>query len=115
MLNKKYIFTNHICKLCNGRILECVEGNGMTPGGNHQRICSCCGEIAYDDKTLCWCSFHYRDSNIHPFICLPLSIIEEYPQIKLLFVSHGNSLKQQVGVVSKDSYLKLLEEIRKTN
>jgi len=51
---------DHLCHKCNGRILQCVTGNGMTPGGNLVKQCASCGESttnaigSYDG--ICWCS-----------------------------------------------------------
>ena len=34
---------DHLCRSCGGRILRCVKGNGMTPGGNPLYKCADCG------------------------------------------------------------------------
>lgn len=102
---RKWIVTNHICMECNGRILQCVEGNGMTPGGNPTFKCSCCGKIAYNDRWLCWCNFSYRNSSDNPYICVPSLVAAEYPDIIPLFERHGNNYQnQEVCVVNYDNF-----------
>lgn len=33
-----WVLADHLCSACGGRILKCVKGMGMTPGGNPQKL-----------------------------------------------------------------------------
>jgi hypothetical protein len=72
MEKKKWVLEDHLCRVCGGRVLRCVEGNGMTPGGDPIVMCADCGKSGYGrPDCICWCGMTHRNSNIHPYRCLP--------------------------------------------
>lgn len=39
---RTWALTDHLCRDCGGRVLRCVTGNGITPGGNPIYKCADC-------------------------------------------------------------------------
>lgn len=68
---------NHLCRNCGGRILRCVSGNGVTPGGNPVYKCADCGAegAQMSPRGLCWCGFEHKGQKMRPYLCVPFSIL----------------------------------------
>jgi hypothetical protein len=91
--------TDHLCIHCGGRILLCVTGNGMTPGGDPIRKCCQCGKESTRED-MCWCSMSHRGQTDTPYRCLPFSILKEHPEYEVAFRACGCDPKRgEVGVV----------------
>jgi hypothetical protein len=78
MIHRTWILEDHLCRKCGGRILRCVTGSGMTPGGNPFYRCADCGFSGWgiDPSCVCWCGFNHRfNSNTFAYRCLPFSWI----------------------------------------
>ena len=107
---QKWIIEDHLCRECGGRILRCVEGNGVTPGGNPIFKCADCGlaKPGMKPDVLCWCGFsHRRNAHITPYRCLPFSILEERPELLENFYRSGCDPKVgEVGIVLERDVLK---------
>lgn len=103
MSNRTWEIENHLCRSCGGRILRCVTGNGMTPGGNPIYKCADCGKSAASlgPDALCWCGFSHRNQQPHmAYRCLPFSILEEHPQLREAFLACGcDPSRGEVGIV----------------
>lgn len=100
---QKWVLIDHLCRDCGGRILLCVEGNGMTPGGNQIRRCADCGKSGTQVSgadAICWCGTHHRGSNVTPYKCLPFSILESQPWLEEAFRACGcDPARGDVGIV----------------
>lgn len=83
-MKQTWSIENHICHICKGRILRCVTGAGMQPGGNLFR-CSCCGKESYSCERLCYCGFRHPDNNRRTLICQPFSLVKKYPELEREF------------------------------
>lgn len=97
---------DHLCRSCGGRILRCVKGNGMTPGGNPLYKCADCGKItsAMSPSCLCWCGQSFRNNtHLSEYMCVAFSEIEKHPELKQAFLSCGWDPKRgEVGVIIKE-------------
>jgi hypothetical protein len=107
--------TDHVCIKCGGRILKCVTGNGMSPGGNPLYKCSCCSAATWglgQPEELCWCGMHFKGQTENPYICLPFSILKEHPELESIFQSCGCDPKSgmDVGVGLRDELRKTIKE-----
>jgi hypothetical protein len=94
---------DHLCRGCGGRILRCVKGQGMTPGGNPLFKCADCGNAtaSMGPSALCWCGFSHRQNHgDHGYICLPFSILAERPWLEDGFRACGCDPKRgEVGIM----------------
>lgn len=100
---KQWVLEDHLCRDCGGRMLRCVKGNGMTPGGNPIYKCADCGKekASMSTKDLCWCGFSMRQNmGTTAYQCLPFSILETRPELRNAFLSCGcNPERGEVGIV----------------
>lgn len=103
MKKRTWEIEDHLCRDCGGRILRCVTGNGMTPGGNPIYKCADCGKAtaSMGASALCWCGFSMRGNlHIKAYSCLPFSILEQRPELKQAFLACGCDPKRgEVGIV----------------
>ncbi len=96
---------DHLCRHCGGRVLRCVSGAGMSPGGNPLFKCACCGVSGYSASPdyLCWCGHCQKHNNTYPFMCVPFSKIDENPELLKEFLKCGCDPKNggEVGIILK--------------
>lgn len=107
--NRTWKLEDHLCRSCGGRILRCVTGNGMTPGGNPLFKCADCGECisGISPDVLCWCGFHHRNQHAKAYKCVPFSILKERPELLNAFRSCGcEPGRSEVGIMLKSSFHK---------
>lgn len=104
---KTWTLADHLCRDCGGRILQSATGAGMTPGGNPIYRCadcgvSCCGMTP---NGICWCGYHPRQNHgSRVYQCLPFSILEERPGLRVAFAQCGHDpTRGEVGVVLSSS------------
>ena len=99
---------DHLCMACGGRILKCVTGNGMTPGGNPIYRCANCSAStwAMGPEKLCWCGQTHRSQNIKGYICVPFSILEKRPELLKHFLACGCDPKRSgdVGIMLRRDF-----------
>ncbi len=96
---------DHLCRSCGGRILRCVEGAGMTPGGNPVFKCADCGKMTsgMGPEVLCWCGFSHRQNRTTAYRCLPFSILKERPELEQKFRACGcDPTRGEVGIVLEE-------------
>jgi hypothetical protein len=110
---RTWALTDHLCRGCGGRILRCVTGNGMTPGGNPVYKCANCGKAgaAMSTDHLCWCGFsHKLNHNVSAYVCVPYSELEAAPQLLKGFLACGCDPKNggEVGIMLVSTYDELL-------
>ena len=106
MEKRTWVIEDHLCRKCGGRILRCVTGNGMTPGGNPIFKCADCGtaKSAMNPDVLCWCGMKHKNQHDPAYICLSFSKIEEFPKLRHEFLKCGCDPGQgEVGIVLRDS------------
>lgn len=101
--NRKWVLEDHLCRDCGGRVLRCVAGGGMTPGGNPIFRCADCGKsaAAMGPGAICWCGFQHRRQNLHGYRCVPYSILKERPELERAFRACGCDPERggDVGIV----------------
>lgn len=102
------VLTDHACYQCGGRIVR-VLGHGPTPGGNPVIMCSACGRSAVQGlgDGLCWCDYMPPRSGVRGgvYMCVPYSILDEKPWLKLAFEKCGNPPgKTLIGVMLAADY-----------
>jgi len=76
--------TDHLCKACGGRILQCATNCGITGGGNPVFRCADCGASAsgMGPDVLCWCGFSHRGQHhMTAYLCKPFSILSATTRI----------------------------------
>lgn len=109
MSQMRWKLEDHLCKACGGRILRCVSGVGLTPGGNPLFKCADCGKAVtgMGPEALCWCGFSHRGQRTTAYRCLPFSVIEEFPALVNAFRACGCEPGQgEVGIVLEADYEK---------
>ena len=104
MKQQLWALTDHLCRGCGGRVLECMQGQGMTPGGNPVWKCADCGKTtsAFGPEALCWCGFsHKLNHNATAYVCRPFSILSERPELLAAFQACGCDPKRggEVGIM----------------
>ncbi len=103
MKRRTWALTDHLCRGCGGRILQCVSGGGITGGGNPIWKCANCGQESahMGPECLCWCGFHHRDQqHITAYLCLPFSVLKDRPELREAFLACGcDPARGEVGVV----------------
>jgi len=102
MKQRKWVLEDHLCRKCGGRILRCVEGNGMTPGGNPVYKCADCGaaKASMTPDDLCWCGLIHKNQHYPAYMCLPFSKIKEFPKLEHQFFKCGcDPNRGEVGIV----------------
>lgn len=112
-MDRKYVLEDHLCRKCGGRILRCVAGAGMTPGGNPIYRCADCGVAtsASSPNSLCWCGFSHRMNACTAYRCLPFSILDRYPELRTVFAECGcDPSRGEVGIVLETSLGSALKE-----
>lgn len=115
-MERTWKIVDHLCRICNGRILKCVSGAGPTPGGNPVFKCSLCGKetSGMDSSNICWCGSSFKNSIDTPYICVSFSMIEKYPKLLDAFLSHGQNPKREssgeVGILLEDQLRKVVKE-----
>ena len=101
---------DHLCRTCGGRVLRCVSGNGMTPGGNPIYRCADCGSASASmgAGAICWCGFAHRSQNATAYRCVPFSILAERPDLRNAFAACGcDPGRGEVGIMlERDLYAK---------
>ena len=114
--NKRlWVIEDHLCRACGGRILRCVSGNGMTPGGSPVFKCADCGVSKADTgpEELCWCGMRHRNNNIRAYACVPFSILETAPEFRASFLSCGSDPERgEVGIMSKKDFMAYRKKVR---
>lgn len=99
---RTWALENHLCKACGGRILRCVNGNGITCGGNPVFKCADCGKAvaAMGPEALCWCGFSHRGNRDNAYTCQPFSILDERPELLSAFRACGcDPERGEVGIM----------------
>lgn len=99
---RRWVLEDHLCRVCGGRILRCVSGNGATGGGNPVFKCADCGAscAAMGPEVLCWCGFSHRRQSVTAYQCLPFSVLTERPNLGSAFAACGCDPKRgEVGIV----------------
>lgn len=108
MVKQTWAIEDHLCSGCGGRILRCVTGNGMTPGGDPVYRCADCGKAssALGPDVLCWCGFHMRGNHhLSSYRCLSFAVLEKTPELEAAFKACGCDPKRgEVGVVLEADY-----------
>lgn len=101
-MKKLWALEDHLCRKCGGRILRCVSGAGMTPGGNPVFRCADCGASTsgMGPEELCWCGFSHRMNLDNAYICLPFSILQDRPELASAFRACGcDPGRGEVGIM----------------
>ena len=82
-MTQTWVLEDHLCRICGGRILRCVRGNGITGGGNPIFRCADCGAsgAAMGPQGLCWCGFSHRQQSANSYQCVPYSILRDRPTV----------------------------------
>jgi hypothetical protein len=109
-VEQHWVLEDHLCRSCGGRILRCVKGNGLTPGGNPIFKCADCGRAtaAMGPDALCWCGFAHRNQTPYAYMCMPFSILEAQPYLKDAFAACGCSPDRgEVGILLASDYDRL--------
>lgn len=112
-MERTWKIEDHLCVKCGGRILKCVSGNGMTPGGNHVYKCADCGvsSTKFSGRDLCWCGMTHKNQTISAYRCLPFSVIKKEPDLKTLFLKCGcDPTRGEVGIVLERDLLKYYQD-----
>ena len=109
-----WALTDHLCKVCGGRVLRCVSVCGPTGGGNTIWKCADCGRsaAAIGPEVLCWCGFsHKHNHNATAYVCQPFTILETNPGLLKAFRACGcdPSRGGEVGIML---YRDLRDELR---
>ena len=106
---KLYRLEDHLCRHCGGRVLRCVSGSGVTPGGNPVFMCADCGKSScgLGPGGLCWCGFTHRHNHETPYMCLPFEGNEKYRRQFQDCGCDPDNGKAQIGIV-------LIESLRET-
>lgn len=115
MKARTWAIEDHLCRVCGGRILRCVTGNGATGGGNPIYKCADCGvsTASMGPNDLCWCGMKHRNQNIEAYMCLPFSVIKEFPDALRLFQACGCDPEHgEVGIVLAEDYRHLKAGIK---
>ena len=110
---QKWVLEPHLCSDCGGRILRCVEGNGMTPGGNAIRRCADCGKSGtqHGADAICWCGVTQRGNSERAYRCLPFSVLETEPWLEEGFRACGCDPKRgEVGIMLTADLRRLSEQ-----
>lgn len=83
---KRWVFTDHACRHCGGRVMQCVAGGGPTGGGNPVWQCADCevGSAAMGPECICWCGFEQRANNAGPgyYACVRMDRAKSEPAVK---------------------------------
>lgn len=102
---RTWIILDHLCRICGGRVLRCVSGQGVTAGGYPVFRCADCGveHSGMSQSVVCWCGFtHRKNAHITPYRCLPFSVLESRPELREDFLANGFDPKiGEVGVVRR--------------
>lgn len=108
---RTWILTDHICRKCSGRILKCVTGNGVTPGGNPIYQCSDCGTAmaSMGTQNLCWCGFTLKGQKLSAYICVSFEILSQYPDKRQELLNAFRACgcdegKQSVGIMLRKDF-----------
>ena len=109
IIRQTWIIENHLCRRCGGRVLRCVTGNGVTPGGDPIFKCGDCGNSTsgFSAVVICWCGFHHSGNhNITAYKCVPFFVLAERPELRNAFLSCGcDPAQEEVGIMlEKDFY-----------
>jgi hypothetical protein len=100
---RTWIIEDHLCRDCGGRVLRCVSGNGMTPGGNPIYRCADCGKsvAAMGPQEICWCGFSHRmQHHMTAYCCIPFSILNFRPELLSAFRACGcDPERGEVGIM----------------
>jgi len=102
MQKRTWVIEDHLCVKCGGRILRCVTGNGITPGGNSVYRCADCGATStkMGGRDLCWCDKRHKNQSIAAYRCLSFSVIKDRPEMKDAFLRCGcDPERGEVGIV----------------
>lgn len=108
-----WYLTDHLCKYCGGRVLQGASSFGPTGGGNPVFRCADCGKGGAHSgpEIICWCGLKHRLQQESAYMCLPFSITEKHPNLKIAFAHCGFDTEEgEVGVVLKETYYKYLRE-----
>ena len=109
-----WVFEPHRCMDCSGRIMRCVTGNGMSPGGNPMYKCADCGKCRWALVCdICWCRLEFKNQVDCGYQCVEFKKIEDYPGLLNAFRSCGceppppwgtNARAGDIGILTKESY-----------
>ena len=97
---KLWKLEDHLCRKCGGRILRCVNGGGITGGGNPVFRCADCGAstAAMGPQALCWCGFGHRRQTSTAYRCVPYSVLDDRPHLAGAFLACGCDPERGGGV-----------------
>jgi len=112
MTARTWVIEDHLCRKCGGRILRCVTGNGMTPGGNPIYRCADCGNSASSmgPESVCWCGFSHRHNRSFPYRCLSFKTLDDIPKLLAAFRNCGcDPERGEVGIVLNADYQRIRE------
>lgn len=104
MSEKTWLFTDHVCRDCGGRILRCATGGGMSPGGNPLYRCADCGNARSDGgpQGVCWCGYETRANSEHAYQCLSFFGASD-AELAALAECGCRPGRQEVGIVLRAS------------
>jgi len=108
--DRHWVLADHLCSGCGGRILKCVKGGGMTPGGNPVWKCAQCGNTKADMVPPCWCQMTMRmNEHDRPYRCFPFSVLAEFPKLEHGFRACGcDPARGEVGIMTFADYNRLM-------
>ena len=112
-MHSKYELTDHLCRYCGGRVLQCIN-TGPSPGGNPEFRCADCGKSSYGlgPDCICWCGFKHRNQTESAYKCLPFSILKEHPDLRKCFLACGcDPERNEVGIVLEKDYFKYIKKV----
>lgn len=115
---RSWAIEDHLCRVCGGRILRCVKGNGMSPGGNPAYKCADCGieTTSLGPQELCWCGMKHRNQNESAYICISFEKIKEYPEYLNAFRNCGcDPVRGEVGIMLRNDFNRIQIEARNKN
>lgn len=110
MRRKTWELTDHVCRVCGGRILLCVSGQGPTGGGNPIWRCADCGVAcaSIGPASICWCGFTHRGQDQSVYCCCPFSVLEQHPEMLKEFRSCGcDPGRTEIGIVTQEAFRKM--------
>lgn len=97
----RYVLTPHVCKECNGRILQQVSPPVATGGGNPLFRCADCGKAASGmfPKAICYCGFHFSNQPEGAYRCVPFAD-NEHLREELAITGYSRFGTSEIGVVA---------------
>lgn len=102
-MSRRATFTieDHLCRICNGRILCQAAGGRPSGGGNPLYRCADCGAstCSTGPMALCWCGYTNKGQSGNPFRCKPFSG-NEHLRNAFFLCGHNPDGNAEVGFVT---------------